>query len=221
MQTDIEKKIEKLLALAESSNPYEARDALLKAQELMLKHNTSPEKRDSENKVITESINSVFSKHKLLMAAIIADNFRVKIWKGKGYIYIMGFPDDVMASKYCIEYLIKEIIRCFDRYKTEHPELWDKKIPHSTRLHTQLQWKDGFIYGLSEAFAGRKADPKFALMLTVPSEVLTEYNKLNLHTRHYNQNVLINNEVFISGYEDGKRSMDGRSLTDGSNATSN
>ncbi|SCW68249.1 Protein of unknown function [Lachnospiraceae bacterium C10] len=37
----IEEKIKKLLALSQSSNPNEAKAALLKAQDLMLKYNLS------------------------------------------------------------------------------------------------------------------------------------------------------------------------------------
>ncbi|MBR5177538.1 MAG: DUF2786 domain-containing protein [Lachnospiraceae bacterium] len=216
-KSDIEKKIEKLLALAESSNPYEARDALLKAQELMLKHNTSPENQETENKVITISIKTRYSKHNVIMAEIVAANFRTKVYMGKGCINIMGFSSDAMASQHCIEYLIKEIDRCFNHYIEVHLEFL--RIPLSSRTKTRLQWKDGFVYGLREAFENRKADPKYALMLTAPTEVLNEYNKLKLYTRNYKQEPLINNEAFISGYEDGKRSLNGRSLIDGSDTT--
>ena len=77
---NIEDKITKLLALAGSNNPNEANAALLKAQELMLKHNISMEYLGHEERIVTERINVNPNKHYVRMALLIASNFRTKAW---------------------------------------------------------------------------------------------------------------------------------------------
>ena len=84
---EVIKKVQKLLALAQSDNENEARLALQKAQELQAKYNIVFDQLDIEDesqKVIeekydapdTESLNSLFK----MMACSLADHYRVKTY---------------------------------------------------------------------------------------------------------------------------------------------
>ena len=209
---NIEDKITKLLALAGSNNPNEANAALLKAQELMLKHNISMEYLGHEEKIVTERINVNPNKHYVRMALLIASNFRTKAWYGRNHVSFIGYLDDVMASRCCLEFLIKESTGCFSRYIYEHND--DRStckyrgMPRTMYRH----WMDGFICGLVVSFEKRKEEPGYELMLVTPSEVVREFEKLELYSAHLGVIKPNHNEAFEAGYEDGKDALNRRSI---------
>ena len=212
MKKEIEQKIEKLLALSGSDNPNEAKAALLKAQELMLKHNVCMEHIKSDVEIGIEQVKTDTRKYTARMAVLIAKNFRTKTWCSKGYINFMGFRDDAIASRYCLEYIVKEASGCFSKYLYENEDLIDDGIYKSRAKYLYRQWMEGFVSGLADAFDSRKEDPQYALMLTVPIEVNWEYEKLNLRSRSIRIGNRICNEAFDAGYEDGKESINRRSI---------
>ena len=94
----IEEKIKKLLALSQSSNPNEAKAALLKAQDLMLKYNLSIDYEVDCPEIITDSLAIKHQKYHIQMAMLIADNFRTRTWIGRNEIFYIGYKEDVIAS---------------------------------------------------------------------------------------------------------------------------
>jgi ribosomal protein L17 len=119
---EVIKKVQKLLALAQSDNENEARLALQKAQELQAKYNIVFDQLDIEDesqKVIeekydapdTESLNSLFK----MMACNLADHYRVKTYINvhrewgtvdgkyqrttKKQLVVVGLPFDVEVFK--------------------------------------------------------------------------------------------------------------------------
>ncbi len=207
---NIEEKIKKLLALSQSSNPNEARAALLKAQDLMLKHNLSINYESDKPEIITESVTMKHTKHHIRMAAIIAGNFRTKTWYGFDYISFIGYKDDVTASKSCLEYLISESATCFSKYMYEH-EADFQTAYKSYANYVHRQWMNGFVSGIQDAFEERKNNPEYELMLITPSDVLKEYEKMNLQNSTLRASEIHNKEAFEAGYEEGKEALDRRS----------
>ncbi len=215
MKRDIEEKIKKLLALSESNNPNEAKAALLKAQELMLKYNIS-EIDNKEAEICTESIKINRNKFANRISVLIANNFRTKTWVSADCINYIGFREDVCASKFCFVYLIEESARCFSDYVYNHKESFEDKNPKFYQKYLYRQWMEGFLSGLEEAFESRKSDLEYQIMLITPEEVLREYNKLSLHSVSLRAGNRLSEEAYDAGYENGKTALDKRSIEENS-----
>ena len=89
---DILSKVKKLLAVAEGSNyEQEAQNAMLKAQEFILKHNLTIEDiefKEDKKEVVDESAaeSGRMSWYWKRIMVIIGDNFRCKAYRSKGRI---------------------------------------------------------------------------------------------------------------------------------------
>ena len=217
MKSDIEEKIEKLLALSESNNPNEAKAALLKAQELMLKYNISEVDNIKETKICTESIKINRNRFAKRISILIANNFRTKTWISTDCINFMGFKEDVYASKFCFEYLFEESARCFSDYVYNHKESFEDSNSKVYQRYLYRQWMEGFLSGLEDAFESRKSDLEFQIMLTTPEEVLREYNKLSLYSVSLRTGKRLSEEAYNAGYENGKTALDKRSIEENRN----
>ena len=208
----IEEKIKKLLSLSQSNNSNEAKAALLKAQDLMLKYNLSIDYETDTPEIITDSLTIKYQKYHLELALIIADNFRTKTWTGRNTIYFIGYKEDVIASKSCLDYLTNESYTCYSKYIYDN----EASLPTITKSYSRYlyrQWMEGFVSGIRDSFDERKNNPEYELMLVTPTEVLTEYNKLSLYSgRELSRTHIYKPEAFDAGYLDGKGALDRRSL---------
>ena len=211
MKNDIEEKIKKLLALSESNNPNEAKAALLKAQELMLKYNISEGNAGTDAEICTESIHISRNRYAKRIAVLIADNFRTKTWLSTQHINFMGFREDVTASRLCFEYLIEESAKCFNDYVYNHKDSFEDNTK-SYQNYIYRQWMDGFVAGLEEAFESRKSELEYQIMLITPEEVLQEFNKMPLHSVRLGSGKRLSEEAYDTGYENGKTALDKRSI---------
>ena len=207
----IEDKIKKLLALSQSSNPNEAKAALLKAQELMLKYNLSMDYETDTSEIITDFLDIKYDKYHLQMALIIAENFRTRTWAGRNKLYYIGYREDVIASKSCLDYLVNESYKCYSRYMYEN----EASLPSITKSYSRYlyrQWMEGFVSGIRDSFDERKNDPEYELMLITPEEVKKEYEKLNLYDLNLRKKEPTNRDAFDAGFTEGKQVLDRRSL---------
>lgn len=207
----IEVKIKKLLALSQSSNPNEAKAALLKAQDLMLKYNLLIDYETDTPEIITDSLAIKHQKYHLMMASIIADNFRTRAWSGLNTVYFIGYKEDVIASKSCMDYLINESYKCYSQYIYEN----EASLPPITIAYSKYlcrQWMEGFVSGVQDSFDERKNNPEYELMLITPAEVKKEYDKLNLYNQSLRIKEATNRDAFDAGFAEGKQVMDRRSL---------
>ena len=222
---NIEEKIQKLLSLANSDNPYEAQAAALKAQELMLKYNIELLEANVKEDVIIEKFSFKNEERQLrrltyhlLLASIIAENFRTKTYYGRDYICFVGFKEDAKASVALLDFLINRISYCFDRFlenqKISRPEQFSS-FGASYSKYLKRQWINGFIIGLKEAFDKRKEETCFELMVVTPIEVVEKYNNLDLRNSSVH---LRNEEKDIAAFKDGRKSglsaLDPRELED-------
>lgn len=103
---DMQKVVRDLLARAESTNyEHEAKEAILKAHELIAKYNVVLDEGQKPEEIIFKVCehpgNASFREY---LASIIAANFRVKGFIPKGTIGFLGHRSDVMVAKEVFEY---------------------------------------------------------------------------------------------------------------------
>lgn len=115
MDTKIVEKIQKLLALSESVNEYEAQLSMLKAQELLAKYKLSlREVKDFKvyNSSIKEKISTVSftkAKWKAKLAGLIADNFGCYHYyktRRNHTIAFFGREEDIAICNIVLEYAV-------------------------------------------------------------------------------------------------------------------
>jgi len=146
MQEKIIEKIQKLLALSESSNQHEAENALTKAQDLMVKYNIELSQVKNHDSEYINETSEIFKREPLGSIYIndILDNFFfVKIVNSKRdfgkYVNIVGEKQNVKNAIHARKYLFKMFKHLWDTYK--------KETGASTKS------RESFYYGLWEGFS--------------------------------------------------------------------
>lgn len=204
--TDINEKIQKLLALA-GNNPSdsEAKAAMLKAQELMLKYHIENPETVEDDQVVSVYFD-LGSRRKtefvLMLSVIVANNFRSKTLHHGQQVYFIGFDADAKAAMEVFVYLLNFA-------DTSHKRYFEKR---SLTPQEDKDWRYGFIVGLHQAFNARKG---FELMLRVPQKVLELVDKLNTFKTANNDSDNRPKQIqgaFTDGFRRGKESMDRREI---------
>lgn len=172
-------KIRKLLALAESPNENEATAAMMKAQELMVKHkltqreveDITPEKKQS---VVVGRTDIRFrqAKWKAVIAKIIAENFLCNVVASTGAvshsstIVFIGLEDDVDTCAAVYEYAIKFIGKNASRIKKSYYDAG------RSAKGVESCYAFGFAKGLQENYARQVANnSEFGLVLVKDERV--------------------------------------------------
>lgn len=119
-------KIQKLLALSESSNPHEAERAAERAQALMLKHNIEMQSvTDHDSEYVGEETEvykrqTIYAKY---INDILANFFFVRLVtsrrSGGKVITIVGEKSNVQTAVYMREFLSVTFVRLWEQYKEE------------------------------------------------------------------------------------------------------
>jgi len=209
MDEKLIKKIQKLLALSESNNEHEAQTAMLKAQELLLKHKLSLKKVKefktySSVKEKKTKISFKKAKWKGELASLIGDNFGCYVFFKTRYshtITFLGKEEDIVICNIMLEYAIDCVTSTVKKLKYQY-----QKKGYSTR-GIENDYAIGFISGLSKKFEEQKqTNQKWGLIPLIDKKVTEAYNKINFRKK---VNVDISfqgyNEVLEQGYEDGKQ----------------
>lgn len=120
-------KIEKLLALAASSNEHEAKLAATKAQELMLAHNLSAEtiakRKDSDYETRSILETRILATQDKFVLDIIAKFYfvtpihRRKRRVGETEILFVGSKANVKVASYVFDFLSRTFVELWDDYK--------------------------------------------------------------------------------------------------------
>ncbi|WMM26685.1 DUF2786 domain-containing protein [Tissierella sp. MB52-C2] len=214
MDTTIVLRIKKLLALSESSNEYEAKSAMLKAQELLVKHKISL-KEIEEHKdinVIEGKTNITFrqGKWKGKLASVVAENFGCYHFyrTNKTHtIVFMGKDEDVTVCRIVLEYAIDCIVSMVKKLRYQY-----SKEGYSTK-GLENDYALGFIEGLNKAFEKQKeVNQEWGLVLVKDQAVIDEYNNMEFK-RTINSNTKFQGfgDVYYQGVEDGENfSISGR-----------
>ncbi len=203
----ISNRIKNLLDLA-SNNPSEeeAKAALLKAQELMLKYHIDNPETIEEDKVITACYN-LGTREKtefvLLLSVLCADGFRSKAVNHMQKIFFVGFEPDATAAKEVYSFLI------------DHSEKSYQEHFSSTAITEQKDkdWRYGYIVGLYMALNSRKG---YEIMKTIPQKVLDTYSRLPTYKQFGNSKertkITRIDGDFAAGFRIGNRSLSHREI---------
>ena len=195
-------RINKLLALSESPNEFEASSALLKAQELLAKHNLSLADVEGQSVVddivIYGSVQSDYGQNqwKLKLATVIADNFKCYAIgrRAKSSIVFIGTEVDVKVA----ESLYAFTTRFIETVCTSSG-LTDAKF--------SSDYISGFIDGLKHKFDSQRKTNKWELALSKPNKVKEEYDKIMKKAKVNNKrniNLVRDSSVYEKGYSDGQ-----------------
>lgn len=211
MNKTIVSKIQKLLALSKSANEHEAKVAMLRVQELMMKHKLTMKDIESVESikvnVAEEMTDYTYTRAtwKAMLANLIADNFGCYSYDRKYYsktICFFGRDEDVVVAKivfsYAMDCITSEVKKIKNRYRKEG---------YST-AGVETTYAKGFLVGLKMAFDKQKEEhQEWGLVLVKPIEVVHAYNNIKFgkatSVKPYEDNG--DSEVYNQAIQDGKR----------------
>lgn len=205
---DVLSKVKKLLTVAEGSNyKQEAQNAMLKAQEFILKHNLTIEDiefKEDKKEVVDESAaeSSRMSWYWKRIMVIIGDNFRCKAYRSKGRISkvcFIGLKEDVKIAKEIFNYAINTVETCAKNYTAKY------KRPGLNITGIKNDYIQGFINGLKDKFKEQVESKGFALMLVKDDAVIERIEKKGLVKDHRSSHrINRDQEARQAGYQQGR-----------------
>lgn len=223
MDSKIVGKIQKLLALSESSNKHEAELSMLKAQELLARHKLSlREIKDFKiiKSAIKENISKITftkAKWKAQLANVIADNFGCYLYFKTRYshsITFFGREEDVTVCNIVLEYAIDCINSAVKRLKQQYI-----RNGYSTK-GLENDFAIGFIDGLQVKLEEQKgANQEWGLVLVKDKEVVEAYGQIKFNKRKIDTSTQFqgHSEVYEKGHEDGEKFSISDKITEGEN----
>ena len=185
LNSKIIEKIQKLLSLSESTNENEAKIAMLKAQELLIKYKISMfevedfKANESINKSKIEdkrtNVSFTKAKWKASLAITIANNFKCYNYlktRSIHTIVFFGRKEDVIICNIVLEYAINCIENGIYDIRKEYGKL------NRSIIGVSNDYAMGFVAGLSKRFEEQKeANKEWGLILVKDKEVIESYNK--------------------------------------------
>ena len=213
MDENVILKIKKLLALSNSSNENESKNAMLKAQRLMLEHKLTMRDIESheEINISSEKTNIRFrvAKWKAELARVIASNFGTKLYytdcrAGSKTINFFGKEEDVTLCGIMMEYAVKCIKN--DSKKLINKLKKDKRWKHFDRAKTDYAL--GFIQGLKERFEEQLSqNEEWGLVLQIDPIVVEKYEEMSKDWKKVSVTEKFNNNagIYNRGREEGKK----------------
>lgn len=143
------RKIKKLMALATSSNQNEAESAMIKSQQLLLKHNIeSTYLESSEEKVSLKRIMQQKTRNsKMRSIAKILETFFVNVifHSGREHVYlaILGSAVNIEIAEYVANFLDHELDNLWNEARKSHPQL------------KGLVAKNSFFIGIAKGYCNK------------------------------------------------------------------
>lgn len=213
MNEDMLHKIKKLLALSKSTNEYEAQNAMIMAQRLLIKHKLSLREVEAyegnSSNVNEESTGIKFrgSSWKSNLANVIANNFGTYLFYRTvrtHEICFYGKEEDITICKIVLEYAIKCI--------NSNGDNLIKKLKMDRRRKKFKGIKDdyalGFVVGLDNRFKEQiKSNHEWGLILQKDEVVTSKYKEFSNGfgtvsvSKEFDKNIFAYNK----GKEDGKQ----------------
>lgn len=198
-------KVKKLLALGNldtNNSEEEAKAAMLKAQKLLKEYDLSIEEVDEQqaNEYATEVCEHKYdSGYRIPLSQILSKNFRCMNFLTGKKITFMGHPVDVKICKETFEYAYSFI------FKKSWQEYNRKYALGQTTKGVVNSYAYGFIDGLKEALDQQCT----ALMLVVPEDVKSEFEKMSedWKTKKATKSEVNDLETYLEGKKDGKEFM--------------
>lgn len=178
---DYTDKIKKLLNLSKSPNEHEAKDALLKARELMARHKLSQKEFMPETLKDVKNVETPVTCSKrrnpwiMKLASVIGAHYCCEPYQSrqkKQQTYttnFIGFEEDLEICTFVFEYAVECVSMAIQRIQRQNKGKYDanglKRICNS--------YGYGFAEGIKEAFQKQQEDNEagWGLVLSVPKEV--------------------------------------------------
>lgn len=212
--SSIKDRIAKLLALTESPEPEEAKLAMLKAQELMVKYKIKQGEVVARKnvKVIRKTTGITCTKMTNTWAAclsgVIAEHYCCKAYRSRAYqakkveIGFIGLEGDFEICCSVFKYAFSCVKRVTDgigeKYKGVYTPAYIRMIANSYGF--------GFAYGLSDALRLQEEQNKeeWGLVLTTPKEVIDSMSDMGRPSTYGSMERNEHTLGFINeGYRDG------------------
>lgn len=184
---DYKDKIRKLLALAKSPEPEEAKLALLKARKLMAEHKlTERDLEEHDTTVIQQEIDETFSKKANSwmspLSTVIGENYCCAAYRckrgAKTTVWRVGFIGLKDDFEICTK-IFKYAVRCI---KAEQKKLRKQHRDYYTPQEIAKicdSYGYGFARGVYEAFTRQNEEnQEYGLVLKVPKEAKDELDKM-------------------------------------------
>lgn len=199
-------KVKKLFALAgNNSSEEEARQATLKAQELMVKHNIDMAEVDGVDLDKSEEITEVGvdvgpKKWKYTLAHIVADNFRCRFFmRGKEHFIFYGHETDAHIAAETFKFLFNMGNKLGNRLAREARA----KYGYADNVYNSCVM--GFCAGLKEVLG----EQSVALMVVMPEDVKDAYEERTKGFRvcHSSAPRAYNGAAFETGRAEGRSAM--------------
>ena len=181
MTDNIVEKIQKLLALSQSSNEHEAYAALTKAKELMAKHKLENIELDMDSKEIIRLYTGTTFTSKVdpwisILAELIASNHCCKVtlshYSGgkRREILINGFREDAENCREIFYYALMTIYSRINQIRKQYKEFGYTTSELRPRTNSFAM---GFISGLEEAYIAQisSEESTWGLVMQIPKEV--------------------------------------------------
>lgn len=208
-------KIKKLLALSKSTNKNEAQNAMLKAQQLLIKHKISLQEVESYEEENIE-IEDLKTEQKFRgkswkgnLAQVIANNFGCFLYYKTGNykvhrVCFYGKQEDVIIANIMFEYAVKWIN--LEGNKLVKMMKQDKRRKHFDNIKNDYAL--GFITGLEERFRSQiKENEEWGLVLQKDQAVIDSYNSFSkgFGTISVNEKFNRHYKAYMQGEKDGKK----------------
>jgi hypothetical protein len=208
VKEDILSKVKKLLAVAEGSNfEQEAQNAMLKAQEFMIKHGVTIEDinyQEGNKEVVDQSVAETgrMPWYWKRIMVIVGDNFRCKAYRSKGIVSkvcFIGLKEDVKIAKEIFNYAINTVEICAKNYTIKF------KRPGINISGIKNDYIQGFINGLRDKFKEQVESKGFALILVKDDVVIERIEKKGLVKDYRSSHRVNRNQIAKqAGYQQGR-----------------
>lgn len=213
MAVDIREKIQKLLALSESSNEHEAYAALMKARELIAKNKLDErdfEKKEEKQVIKTMSIQGLsFSMRRdpwvQYLAQVVSENYCCKTFfemkKRTRYVNFSGLSEDVDICTDVFRYALECARSGIEKEKRKY---FKSSIKEKTLISDS--YGCGFVKGLNEAFIKQNQENErdWGLILKCPKEVSDFIDNIT-ETVNTKCKKDVDESIFNNGYAEGKQ----------------
>ena len=203
-------KIHNLFKLAEgNTNPNEAQNAMLKAQQLMAQNGIEQSEVHQiirPKEVLSENITEFrrLSWWEKQLSLIIAHNFRCEIYikksKAGGSIVFLGLKDDVQLAKMVYNFSIiaiqNDTVNFVKQYKKYH-------VVYNVGIKNDFM--TGWLRGLDSKYQEQVSKNNWGIVLVKDPLIQQEMNKLHLRKEQASKvNMGNDSNVYGKGFEKGK-----------------
>lgn len=205
----IKERIQRLLALANDANDHESHTALLKAQELMIKHNLEeadfyiPSKEVQpfvEDRIILKGKPQLWLYN---LAKIIARNFKVKYYYRPYHngveIRFLGIENDVDVAEITFNYALASVKYC----AREFMQLKHIKRKYKRKYELRKDYIAGYLQGLDVKFKEQVQSNSYELALVLHPVVIEHIEELGLTKGKDTSRKVKDEEAYQAGFNDG------------------